>query len=118
MNFVIHDPVNERDAGANVTFGFVTNFHQLGLFNETFVRFNVGIDSIRYEHRPIAAITGGRDRAQANVAYQSILDKLFCPGEYVWLTLNLGQDTKNHPMHPSQRPHMVIPRTTCCSKLW
>ena len=47
-------PVNERDAGANVTFGFVTNFHRLGLFNDMFVRVNVGIDSIRYEHRPIS----------------------------------------------------------------
>ncbi len=92
-------PINERDAGANTTFGFVTNFHQLGLFNETFIRFNLGIDSIRYDHRPIATIT---QNAQANVVYQSILDKLFCPGEYLWLTLNLGQDTKNHPMHPSR----------------
>ena len=94
-------PVNERDAGANGTFGFVTNFHRLGIVSDAFVRFNLGIDSIRYAKHPVATITG-RDSVQANEAYQPILNKLFCPGEYVWLTANLGQDTKNHPTHPSR----------------
>ena len=95
-------PVNERDAGGNVTFGFVTNLHRLGLFDEAFVRFNVGIDSIHYATPPRGTISAGNQTEEANMAYDSILRRLFCPGEFVWFTFNLGQDTKNHPIHPSR----------------
>ena len=102
-------PVNERNGGANATIGFVTKIHKLQFFNETFVRFNIGFDSVHYANPPKSNISGP-DKQEANKAYQQILDQLFCPGEFLWLTMNLGQDTKNHPMHPS-RGHTWLFRT-------
>jgi outer membrane protein insertion porin family len=118
-------PVNERDAGANTTFGFATNFHRLGIFDEMFIRFNLGIDSIHYDNPPQCnIIKNGQEvitpeQAEATKDYQEILEKLFCPGEYLWLSFNLGQDTKNHPIHPSRghtwlfRTQLAVPCGSC-----
>jgi outer membrane protein assembly factor BamA len=115
-------PVNERDAGANGTLGFVTNMHSFRLLSDIFIRFNVGIDSIRYPQPAKPNITAV-DRVEAtyiNEIYGNILDKLFKPGEYVWLTANMGQDTKNHPTHPSRghtwlfRAQLAVPAFGGC----
>lgn len=120
-------PINERDGGANVTFGFVTNMHTFRFLSDTFIRLNVGVDSVRYPQKPISNIRpisnntlDKIEAAQANEAYQGILDKLFKPGEYVWLTANMGQDTKNHPTHPSRghtwlfRAQLAVPALGGC----
>jgi outer membrane protein insertion porin family len=97
-NFKLSTPVGERDIGANGTVGFVTNFHNLGIFNESFVRFNLGFDVVRYTN-PTSMI---KNNKQAHEQNQDLLNKLFADGEFAWLTLNVGQDTKNHPIHPSR----------------
>lgn len=102
--FHLTRPINERDCGGNITFGFVTALNKFTMLRDMFVRTSLGIDSIRYESHPKASISsvGQPERSIATNAYQSILDKLFMPGEYCWLSFNFGQDTKNHPVHPSR----------------
>lgn len=96
-------PVNERDCGANATLGFVTGVRTIPFIDEVLVRLNLGIDSIRYDNVAKSTISGSQqERLSANEAYQTILDKLFCPAEFTWISVNVGQDTKNHPMHPSR----------------
>lgn len=97
-DFGLSSPVGERDIGANGTLGFVTNFHHLGMFNESFIRFNLGFDIVRYPRGPRSTIKN----KTVNILNQEIMDKLFACGEYAWLTANIGQDTKNHPIHPSR----------------
>ncbi len=95
------NPVNERDCGGNITLGFVTGPRYFPFVDEMFVRANVGVDSIRYAQRPVATMRGlGSDHARR--AYQGILDKLFTPADFAWTALNIGQDTRNHPVHPSR----------------
>jgi outer membrane protein assembly factor BamA len=43
-----------------------------------------------------------KNNKQAHEQNQDLLNKLFADGEFAWLTLNVGQDTKNHPIHPSR----------------
>ncbi len=98
-------PVNERDAGANITLGVVTGYSRIPWFSDTFIRGIFGVDSIRYGEKPTAIIrqiSDPEERVFATASYQVILNKLFCGSEYVSLALNMGQDTRNHPIHPSR----------------
>ncbi len=110
-NFNFTQPVNERYTGGAMTTGFVTGVNN-SLLNDTFVRLSLGIDSIKYERQPIAAIKliDPVEMLQANQDYQSILDKMFANGDFFWLALNLGQDKRNHPIHPS-RGHSWLARS-------
>lgn len=120
--FRLTQPINERDCGGNVTLGFVTALHKFASLRDMFVRTTLGFDSIRYESHPQASITGliPQEQVIANASYQSILDKIFMPGEYLWLAANLGQDTKNHPVHPSRgtmwllRAILAVPSLGSC----
>lgn len=92
-------PVNERLTGAGVSLGFVSP-----TLWETQIMSRVGVDSITYEHKPEAHVfnvDSQADKAQANLEYQLVLDRLFQPGKFCWLDFNFGQDRRNHPMHAS-----------------
>jgi outer membrane protein insertion porin family len=106
-------PVNEKHSGGVLTSGFVTGTHHK-IFADTFVRFSVGIDDIRYESR---STDGKRESRQpeatlrmdsfaeqmcARESYNIVLARLFDPGTFVTFTTQMGRDTKNHPMHPSR----------------
>lgn len=97
-------PINENQRGGLLTFGYVTGFRNHPAFREMLLRGTVGVDSVRYAERPIASVSGAsrEEDAQANVYFQSILDRLFVPADFARLGLVLSQDFKNHPMHPSR----------------
>lgn len=90
------EPVNEILTGGSLTIGFVTP-----LLYDTQVLSKFGIDSLNYEKRPISRIRDLRFPL-ANIEYQSLLDKLFKPADFVWWSFLLSQDKRNNPMHPSR----------------
>ncbi|HTM05893.1 MAG TPA: outer membrane protein assembly factor BamA [Patescibacteria group bacterium] len=95
-------PVNEKLTGGALTNGYALHSHS-GLFNDTQLFASVGIDSVRYQKQPKARsfgsdIIGALQTAQ----FQSLLDKSFTPGDYVWLSYNMEQDMRNHPMFPKE----------------
>ena len=114
--FTMTQPINEKFTGGKLTTGFVTG-SQRRLFNDTFVRLGLGVDNVNYgttiiddkpcPSRPRATIPAlcddatGLTRIEATLAYDSLLAKLFEPGTFTSLTAQIGQDKKNHPMHPS-----------------
>ena len=95
-------PVNEIDTGLVITSGFVTNYYD-NFLKDTFIRGALGIDSIHYQPKPEASIPvlPKPEREIAEAQYNTILGKLFKPGNYGSFTFNMGQDKRNHPMHPS-----------------
>lgn len=98
-------PVNEIHTGGAATIGFMTglNWHQ-ELFNDIFVRANFGGERIRYEEHPTAFInvTPLLLREEAQTAYNIILNRLFSPGSFGLIGINIGQEKRNHPMHTSR----------------
>lgn len=101
--FQFAQAVNEVDTGGVATAGFVTQFHHK-FIRDTFVRLGVAVDSIKYTSPPQAAIPPGLPiptLATAQAEFQSVLNKEFDPGDFVSLNFQLGQEKRNHPMHPS-----------------
>lgn len=100
-DFNYTNPVNEVDTGFVITSGFIANYFDY--FRETFIRGALGIDSIHYQKKPEASILvlPEPERAEAQKQYNKILAKLFKPGNYGSFTFNMGQDKRNHPMHPT-----------------
>lgn len=100
-------PVNEIHTGATLTSGFVLGLPRTR-FDETYMRFGLGLDKTSYEERPLSRITrspqglNAQEAALANTEYQSLLDSFFHPTHFGSFSIQLGQDKKNHPMHPSR----------------
>jgi outer membrane protein insertion porin family len=95
--------VNERDTGLLLTSGFVTSFKDIFL-RDTYVRGSLGFDRITYQQKPTATIDAllAPERQEAETAYNVLLNKMFRPGNYGSFILAVGQDKKNHPMHPTR----------------
>jgi outer membrane protein insertion porin family len=100
--------MNEQRSSGSFTLGVVTNWRSMPFFNDTYIRANFGFDRLVYDRNP-QAIQPAIPEPQATIArdeYQVVLNKLFYPGKcavhFPWLTVQLGQDKKNHPMHPSR----------------
>lgn len=95
-------PVNEVDTGLAITSGFVTNFYG-NILTDAFVRGVLGIDSIHYQPIPRASIKilPQDENIIAETQYNSILKQLFVPGKYGSFMFQMGQDKRNHPMHPT-----------------
>ncbi|BDC34230.1 outer membrane protein assembly factor BamA [Candidatus Dependentiae bacterium Noda2021] len=105
-------PVNEIDTGGVVTTGFVTRMRTFPWINDVFVRGALGLDNIKYQAIPTAVITRARDeidRFEAGQAYDILLQKLFRPNTYASLVAQIGQDIRNHPLHPN-RGHSWLAR--------
>ncbi len=102
--------VNEKLTGAAGTAGFIINNREHPFFNNTHVLLNLGVDSIHYENLPKAVIPNTTEAT--TLQYQSILDKQFVSGNYLWLANIVEQDIRNHPIH-SSRGH----RWTLTSKI-
>ena len=73
--------VHEKTTGGSLNLGFLTGLrHQF--FQDVFVRFSVGADSLRYDKdQPQASIYG--QPAFVSQQYQCILDRLFKPDTYM-----------------------------------
>ncbi len=95
-------PVNEIDTGFALTSGVVTNFYG-NIMTDAFIRGVLGIDSIHYQPQPKASIRvlPADENAAAETQYNLILGKLFVPGNYGSFMLQMGQDKRNHPLHPT-----------------
>lgn len=98
--------MNEQRTSGSATLGKVINgWRSLAFLNDTYIRVNPGVDRLTYDRNPQSSILPIDAFIQANEEYQRVLDKLFYPGKsvthFAWLNIQLGQDTKNHPMHPS-----------------
>ncbi len=101
-------PMNEQRTSGSGTIGFVTGWQDFPFFNETYVRINAGVDRLVYDKNPqaIRPNIGEPLARDAQVQYQQVLNKLFfpgvCPVHYPWINIQMGQDKKNHPLHPSR----------------
>jgi len=103
--------INEKHAGGNVVSGFMLNAPYPAL-QDTFIRFGMTVDNVRYEHMPVAQIFGlgltEAQRLEANAAYNTILCLEFQPSTYASINMQAGQDTRNHPLHPSRGHTWVV----------
>jgi outer membrane protein insertion porin family len=100
--------MNEQRSSGSFTLGVVTGWRTVPFFNDTYIRANFGFDRLVYDRNPQAirpAIPEPR-ATEARDEYQVVLNKLFYPGacavHFPWLNIQIGQDKKNHPMHPSR----------------
>jgi outer membrane protein insertion porin family len=109
-------PVNEKHTGTALTTGFALG-PRYEMLHDTFFRFNLSLDDIRYEDRDLAC-TGtnascprfhaeipyltGTEKIEAEKEYNNVLTKLFTPSAFASLNIHMGQDLRNHPMHPSR----------------
>ena len=95
-------PVNEIDTGFVITSGFIPNYYT-NFLRETYIRAAVGIDNVRYQPNPVAQIIElpEAEKEVAKTQYTCLLQKLFKPGNYGSFTFQMGQEKRNHPMHPS-----------------
>lgn len=96
-------PVNEIDTGVVFTSGFVTSYFD-NFLRETFIRSALSLDSIHYQPDPVAHILELSNPAQKILAeqqYTLLLQKLFKPGKYGAITFQMGQEKRNHPVHPT-----------------
>lgn len=97
--------MNEQRTSASGTLGVVTGWRQVPFFNDTYIRCNAGFDRLTYDRNPQSTIEPRNEYILANEEYQRVLDNLFYPGKCIahfgWMNIQLGQDKKNHPMHPS-----------------
>ncbi len=100
--------MNEQRTSGSGTLGVVTGWRKFPFFNDTYIRYNIGLDRLVYDKNPQAVPPNipEPERSIARSEYQVVLDKLFfpgaCPVHYGWMNIQLGQDKKNHPMHPSR----------------
>lgn len=101
LNYVAA-PVNEIDTGMLLTGGFMTNWYN-NFLRDTLIRGALGFDNIRYQPLPVASIQELRepDKTIAQNQYNLILRKMFNPGNYGSFSFNMGQEKRNHPIHPS-----------------
>ena len=82
-------PVNERDAGANATFGFVTTFINWGYSMIPLFGLMSVLIAFVIEHRPIAAISGGRDKEKLILPINRFLINYFVQENMYGLLLTL-----------------------------
>ncbi len=91
--------VHEKLTGGSVTAGFITQSKR-HIMHDVHVLASVGIENITYQRQPRAQIFGATQ--QTIDEFQSILDKEFEPGKFVWFSTKLEQDTRNHPVHTNR----------------
>lgn len=88
----IDGAVNEKLTGMALTAGVIIQSHYDWL-KDTQILTTVGVDSIKYQKQPLARFDVDN--------FQPILNRAFEPGNFVWISNIIDQDTRNHPMHPS-----------------
>ena len=111
-NFGINNAIDEQRTGASFTLGFIKVLRQF-YFADVFVRMNLGLDKIDYNNIPpnLALNPDGTPVSDVNtpaIQHNQIFRKEFAPGLLNWLTITVGQDKKNHPMHPNRGYSWVL----------
>ncbi len=113
--FQLTNGTNEIRTGGSLTTGFVKVFPKL-YFTDIFMRFTLGLDGIQYTNVPVAAQRQNPDTGQLFTTgpdlYTALLQKEFSSGTPAWLGVVLGQEKKNHPMHPSRGYAWAVRTTT------
>ena len=103
--FRLSSSVNELDTGGGMTTGFVTGFRDYPFFNDTFFRFNLALISIKYSAQPLISIPSIIPEDQRLLAQQeltTVLCREFDPGSFPIFAMEIGQNKRNHPIHPSR----------------
>lgn len=90
--------INQKLTGGSASLGFITRA-KAAIFNDTQVMGTFGVDSIRYNQKPLAQIPA---LPAAQFDYQELLNREFASGEYAWVSGSLEQNTVNHPVHTSR----------------
>lgn len=90
--------VNEKLTGGTTTVGYMLQTPHIWLQRIQFLA-TLGFENVAYNHPPRAANFALIETAEQ---YQRILDQEFNPGKYVFLSLYMDQDLRNHPMHTSR----------------
>ncbi len=112
------EEIKERLASASLSSGFISQ-----KLNGTKFVFQLGAEDIRYNKMPQVNLTQ-IPNPQEQVEFGQILKKRFPEGTYIWSGGQVGQDCRNHPMHPSQGYQWVIqnkiglPGLSTCFGFW
>ena len=116
--------INAKITGASLLAGFITP-PTWSIFNNTSILFSLGGESIKYfrslptensqGHNVVASVSVRREAlpkgvsiGEAEQAYGNILLREFKPGEYIWISANIDQDKRNHPVHTSRGQKLKI----------
>ena len=90
----VDNAVKERVLGGSFSLGFINSW-----YGNTSVLTQVGVENHNFANKPIA----NRSLPPVQRAeFQAILDRRFLFGTFGWLVASLGQDVRNHPMHPTK----------------
>lgn len=85
----VNSPPKEHDTGLGGTFGFATN-----ALGGVLCNFGLGFDSITYKNRILAN--------PPDKNFQSLIDRLFQPGNVLWANAVIVQDYRNNQLTPSR----------------
>jgi len=96
--------VNEKLTGGTLTTGYMLQTANIWLQRMQFLA-TLGVENVAYNHPARAAHFAS---PATTGEYQSILDKEFNPGKYVFLSLYIDQDLRNHPLHTSRGHRLRI----------
>lgn len=100
-------PITQKNTGGVATLGTVF-VSRSPFFTDTFLRFNGGFENIQNEGNinqiqiMMPTFLPPAQRLLAEASYRRVVEQEFSPGNLGTLAINLGQDKKNHPMHPSR----------------
>lgn len=99
-------PITQKNSGGVITLGSMLAVRSPS-FTDTFIRFNTGLENLENEGNisqiqiVMPTFLPAPQRALAEASYRRVIEQEFAPGSLALLALNIGQDKKNHPMHPS-----------------
>ncbi len=100
-------PITQKNSGGIITLGTMLALRSPA-FTDTFLRFNTGLENIQNEGNvdqiqvQMPSFLSPSQRLLAENSYRTVVEQEFKSGSLGLLAINLGQDKKNHPMHPSR----------------
>jgi outer membrane protein insertion porin family len=95
FSFVKDRDIHERIAGGSLNVGFI-----ITRYIEAIVANKLGLESVTYTRRPIVEHPFLPPEEIAEL--QVVFDNRFASGEFVWYALQMSNDVRNHPIHPSR----------------
>ena len=104
-SFRLSQAINELDTGGGLTAGFVTGLMNYSFFSDTFFRFNLALISIKYSTPPLVLIPNIIPEDQVILAQNELTNVLcqeFEAGSFPIFAMEIGQNKRNHPIHPSR----------------
>lgn len=98
FHHVERNAVNEKLTGGTTTIGYMIQTPNIWLQRIQFLA-TLGFENVAYNHPPRAA---NFLLVETAAQYQQILDREFNPGKYLFLSMYIDQDLRNHPLHTSR----------------